>query len=90
MNKTRISTESVAYLGFKENNSLHVKEVFPDFVSLISEDKRFELYKTDNNNIDYEYGWHLHVDNRSMQTIASCDVEYVEQVEIIMNLYKDY
>lgn len=90
MNKTRISTESVAYLGFKENNSLHVKEVFPDFVSLISEDKRFELYKTDNNNIDYEYGWHLHVDNRDMQTIASCDVEYVEQVEIIMNLYKDY
>ena len=90
MNKTRISTESVAHLGFKENDSLHVKEVFPDFVSLISEDKRFELCKTDISNIDYEYGWHLHVDNKDMQTIASCDVEYVEQVEIIMNLYKDY
>lgn len=89
MNKTRISIESVAHLGFKEDNSSYVKKVFPDFVSLVSEDKRFELRKTNNNNIG-EYGWHLHVDNSVMQTIASCDVEYVEQVEIIMNLYKDY
>ena len=90
MNKTRISIESVAHLGFKENTGSYIKEVFPNFISLISEDKRFELRKTDNNNIDYEYGWNLHVDNRDMQTIASCDVEYVEQVETIMNLYKDY
>lgn len=90
MNKTRISTESVAHLGFKEDNSSYIKKLFPNFVSLMSEDKRFELRKTDSSNIDCEYGWHLHVDNRSMQTIASCDVEYVEQVEIIMNLYKDY
>ena len=90
MNKTRISIESVAHLGFKEDDSSYVKEIFPNFVSLISEDKRFELCKTDISNIDYEYGWHLHVDNKDMQTIASCDVEYVEQVEIIMNLYKDY
>ena len=90
MNKTRISIESVAHLGFKEDNSSYVKKIFPNFISLMTEDKRCELRKTDNNNIDYEYGWHLHIDNRDMQTIASCDVEYVEQVETIMNLYKDY
>ena len=90
MNKTRISIESVAHLGFKEDNSTYVKEIFPDFVSLRSEDKRVELRKTNNNNINYEHGWHLHVDNSVMQTIAACDVEYVEQVEEIMKIYKDY
>lgn len=90
MNQTRISIESVAHLGFKEDNSSYVKKIFPNFVSLMTEDKRCELRKTDNNNIDYEYGWHLHIDNRNMQAIASCDVEYVEQVATIMNLYKDY
>lgn len=92
MTKTRITIESVARLGFKEDHDLYnmgIKEVYPDFVLLVSEDKRFELRKTDNN-IHYEYGWNLHVDNGDMQTIASCDVEYVEQVEIIMNLYKIY
>lgn len=92
MTKTRITIESVARLGFKEDHDLYnmgIKEVYPDFVLLVSEDKRFELRKIDNN-IHYEYGWNLHVDNGDMQTIASCDVEYVEQVEIIMNLYKDY
>lgn len=92
MNKTRITTEAVACLGFKEDhhssNTL-VKEIYPDFLLLVSEDKRFELRKTENN-IHSEYGWCLHVDNSCMQTIAMCDVEYVEQVEIIMNLYKDY
>ena len=92
MNKTRITIESVAHLGFKEDNSLYknsVEELYPNFVLLVSEDKRFSLAKTDNN-INYEYGWNLHVDNKNMESIASCDVEYVEQVEIIMNLYKDY
>ena len=92
MNKTRITIESVAHLGFKEDNSLYknsIKGLYPNFVLLVSEDKRFSLTKTDNN-INYEYGWNLHVDNKNMESIASCDVEYVEQVEIIMNLYKDY
>lgn len=91
MNKTRITIESVAHLGFKEDNSLYksTKELYPNFVLLVSEDKRFSLTKTDNN-IHYEHGWNLHVDNKNMESIASCDVEYVEQVEIIMNLYKDY
>ena len=92
MNKTRITIESVAHLGFKEDNSLYknsIEELYPNFVLLVSEDKRFSLAKTDNN-INYKHGWNLHVDNKNMESIASCDVEYVEQVEIIMNLYKDY
>ena len=31
MNKTRISTESVAHLGFKEDNSSYIKKMFPNF-----------------------------------------------------------
>ena len=92
MNKTRITIESVTHLGFQEVSSLYknsIKELYPNFVLLVSEDKRFSLTKTDNN-INYEHGWNLHVDNKNMESIASCDVEYVEQVEIIMNLYKDY
>ena len=92
MNKTRITIESVARLGFKEDPALYnmrIQAVYPNFVLLVTEDKRFELRKSVNN-IYYEYGWNLRVDNNDMQTIASCDVEYVEQVETIMNLYKDY
>lgn len=92
MNKTRITIGSAARLGFKEYPDLYkmgIKEIYPNFIILVSDDKKFELRKIENN-IHYKYGWNLRVDNRNKQTIASCDVEYVEQVEIIMNLYKDY
>ena len=52
MNKTRITIESVARLGFKEDPALYnmgIKEVYPNFVLLVTEDKRFGLRKTDNN-----------------------------------------
>lgn len=34
--------------------------------------------------------WSLHIDNSDMQTIGNCDVEFVEQVRILMAIYKDY
>ena len=37
-----------------------------------------------------EYGWHIHVDNSDFETIANGDIEYIEQVEVFMNLYKNY
>ena len=34
--------------------------------------------------------WKLHIDNSDMQTIGNCDVEYVEQVRILIAVYKNY
>ena len=36
------------------------------------------------------WGWNLHVDNSDMSSIASCDVEFIEQIQAIMEIYKDY
>jgi hypothetical protein len=44
------------------------------------------------NNMTLEngWGWNLHVDNSDMSSIASCDVEFIEQIQTIMEIYKDY
>ena len=34
--------------------------------------------------------WKLHISNRDMRTIAHCEVEHVEQVRILMAVYKNY
>ena len=39
---------------------------------------------------DGELGWQLHIDNSDMYSIARCDVEYIEQVEALIEIYKDY
>ena len=37
-----------------------------------------------------ELGWQLHIDTSDMCSIAICDVEYIEQVEALIEIYKDY
>lgn len=39
---------------------------------------------------DGELGWQLHIHNSNMRNIASCDVEYIEQLETLIDIYKDY
>ena len=54
---------------------------------------RFTLQITDSSNIfdpETGNGWWLHIDNSDMQSIAGCDVEYIEQVLIITSLYQSY
>lgn len=34
--------------------------------------------------------WKLHIDNSDMQTIGNCDVEFVEQVRVLIAVYKNY
>lgn len=54
---------------------------------------RFTLQVTDSSNIfdpETGNGWWLHIDNSDMQSIAGCDVEYIEQVLIITSLYQSY
>ena len=37
-----------------------------------------------------ENAWNLHISNRDMRTIAHCGVEYVEQVRVLIAVYKNY
>lgn len=39
---------------------------------------------------DGEMGWQLHIHNSNMCNIASCDVEYIEQIFTLIDIYKDY
>ena len=39
---------------------------------------------------DSDMGWQLHIDNSDMCSIARCDVEYIEQLETLIDIYKDY
>ena len=37
-----------------------------------------------------ELGWQLHIHNSDMYSIASCDVEYIEQIFTLIDVYKNY
>jgi hypothetical protein len=34
--------------------------------------------------------WKLHISNRDMRTIAHCEVENIEQVRVLIAVYKNY
>lgn len=74
------------------NNS----ETFPQYehlnVQYKSSDGRFTLSYTDYVNLcdGSGFGWNLHVDNSDFETLANCSVEYIEQVNQIMEIYKNY
>ena len=35
-------------------------------------------------------GWNLHIDNSKFETIGSVNVEFIEQVKQLIEIYKDY
>lgn len=45
------------------------------------------LYKEDNENIHY---YILQIDDSKMCSLASCDVEYIEQINALIEIYKEY
>ena len=55
--------------------------------------KRYVLQETDGSNL-YDpatgKGWNLHIDNSDMQSLASCDVEYIGQISELMRIYNRY
>lgn len=89
---TEINKETLEAIGF-----IFDKEEFeffkPQFerISYYSPCRRFVITKdNEGNNISYSNAWSLHVDNSDMCTLASCQVEFIEQVLVIMELYKNY
>ena len=91
MEMTKITITTIEeILGWKS------RETFPQYehlnVQYKSQDGRFILSYTDYVNMFDEsgFGWNLHVDNSDFETLANCCVEYIEQVNQIMELYKEY
>lgn len=55
--------------------------------------KRYVLQESDSTNLYDPHtmrGWNLHIDNSDMQSLASCDIEYMDQLFALMNIYGEY
>ena len=60
-------------------------------IQYISNCARFTLYRIFSNlTSDSKLGWHLHINNSNMCPIAGCDVEYIEQIFALIDVYKNY
>lgn len=57
-----------------------------------SPDGRYELDYCEDSNLYVEngYGWMIFIRNSRYKTFAICDVEYIEQIEALIEIYKDY
>lgn len=92
---TKITPETLIAIGF-----IFDKEEYEFFkignrirYSYYSPCKRFVITRCeDGNNISYrpEEAWSLHIDNSDMESIGCCDVEFIEQVIALMQIYKNY
>ena len=55
--------------------------------------KRYVLQESDSTNLYDPHtmrGWNLHIDNSDMQSLASCDVEFMDQIAALMTVYGGY
>ena len=87
----KINNESILEILVKQHG--WEKGTDPIWFEYRSSCGRFTLQVTDSSNIfdpETGKGWWLHIDNSDMQSIAGCDVEYIEQVLIITSLYQSY
>ena len=92
---TKITPESLKSIGFTFDKDEY--EFFETAnltrYSYYSSCKRFVVTRCeDGNNISYrpEEAWSLHIDNSDMESLGCCDVEFIEQIEALMQIYKNY
>ena len=101
MNKTKINKESIEQIliptGWRNNISeefmVHLRDANLEWMEEYKSPKgRYTLTKSTYSNLCDEngFGWNLHVDNSRMESLASCSVEYIEQIIAIMEIYKEY
>lgn len=57
-----------------------------------SSDGRYELNYWDEATLCDKngYGWMIIIDNSKHESLACCDVEYIEQIFALIDIYKDY
>lgn len=92
---TKITPETLIAIGF-----IFDKEEYEFFkignrirYSYYSPCRRFVVTRCeDGNNISYrpEEAWSMHIDNSDMESLGCCDVEFIEQVIALMQIYKNY
>lgn len=81
----------VELLGFEIDKKMTdmICNFYPDRVVYRSRNHRYVLQQTGNNIVN-NGGWNLHIDNSAFESLASCDVEYIEQIEALIDIYKNY
>lgn len=69
-----------------------VKTIISSHVYYTSPDERFNLFVTIFSNMvpEEEDGWDLQIDDSKMRSLARCNVEYIEQIFALIDIYKDY
>ena len=89
-----INKENLEAIGFHldEKMTEMLKSGFDThYEYYVSHDRRYVLQTSMNNmTLENGWGWNLHIDNSDMSSIASCDVEYIEQILNLIAIYKDY
>ena len=90
----KINKENLEAIGFhldEEITKMFKSNVDSHYEYYVSHDRRYILQSSVNNmTLENGWGWNLHIDNSAMSSIASCDVEYIEQIQAIMEIYKNY
>ena len=92
---TKITPESLESIGFIFDKEEYIFFKIGNMTrfSYYSSCKRFVVTRCeDGNNISYrpEEAWSLHIDNSDMESLGCCDVEFIEQIEALMQIYKNY
>ena len=90
---TPITKKTLEDFGFIRDNHLsdQIKEHYPNYESYYYPGRRFTIgVSIWGNNLTGDKGWTLHIDNSDMESIANCDVEFIEQIETLMTIYKNY
>ena len=92
---TKITPESLESIGFTFDKDEYefFETVNLTRCSYYSSCRRFIVTRCeDGNNISYrpEEAWSLHIDNSDMESLGCCDVEFIEQIETLMQIYKNY
>lgn len=76
--------------GWKEDNRFGVcKDIANTY---ISPDRRYILVKTRYSNLceEGEFGYELEVQSSDFCSLAKCDVEFIEQINSIIEIYRNY
>lgn len=91
---TKITLKSLNEIGFhldEEMTEMLKSNINTHYEYYVSHDRRYILQTSINNmTLENGWGWNLHVDNSDMSSIASCDVEFIEHIQAIMEIYKNY
>lgn len=91
---TKINKENLEAIGFyldEKMTEMIKSNIDPHHEYYVSHNRRYVLQSNYNNlPINGEWGWSLHIDNSDMESLGCCDVEFIEQIETLMQIYKNY